>query len=110
MTPEATLFSLHAVCCILREVVPVHSLTSNLVMMMPKPCKFARQLRASTVLHLRHHRELCQLRRLLLHIWPSVERVMFDGRLFYHAAGALVSNMRDDSTVLLTCASSCEAE
>jgi hypothetical protein len=78
--------------------------------MILKPCEFARQLRASTVLHLRHHRELCQLRRLLLHTWPSVERVMFDGQLFYHAAGTPVSDIQDDSTALLTCASSCEAE
>ena len=78
--------------------------------MMPEPCESVGQLRASTALHLRHHRELCQLRRLLLHIWPSVERVMFDGRLFYHATSALVSDIQDGWTALLTCANSCEAE
>lgn len=77
---------------------------------MPKPCGFARQPRASTVLHPRHHRELCQLRRLLLHIWPSVELVMFDGLLSCHATNTLVSNIRDNGAALLTCVNNCEAE
>lgn len=78
--------------------------------MMPKPYEFVTRLRASIVLHLRHHRELCLLQRLLLHIWPSVERVMFDGQLFCHATGSSVSNIRENPTALLTCTRSCEAE
>lgn len=78
--------------------------------MMPKPCELARQLPASTVLRLRRHKELCQLRRLLLHIWPSVERAMFGGQLFCHVTVVFVSDIQDNAASLLACASNCEAE